>query len=419
MPFRIVRNDITRVRADAVVNTANPEPDYGRGTDYAIYRAAGAAELLEARRRIGFIEPGEAAVTPAFALHADFIIHTVGPVWAGGTDGEAEILSSCYRKSLLLAEQLGCRSVAFPLISAGVYGFPKDLALKIATEEIGAFLEVHDLEVILAVFNKEVFELSSALTGDVQQYITDHYVEERVEEEYRDYGIDYHEASYAAYSSAPAPADGAGPAFGAAPSSGAARPDSAAPPLEKRRRSGLFGHFGRTEKAKKAEAPAGVLEEAPMPSAPAYSMPTAPEPAGSPPPAPHAMNTAASPMIGSLPEIMERLGESFQERLLHLIDDRGMTDTEVYKRANIDRKLFSKIRCNPAYNPTKRTAVALAVALRLNLDETVDLLSRAGIALSPSSPFDLIVEYCIMNRIYDIYEINLLLFRYDQPILGS
>ncbi|MBQ6364332.1 MAG: macro domain-containing protein [Lachnospiraceae bacterium] len=393
MPFRIVRNDITRVRADAVVNTANPEPDYGRGTDYAIYRAAGAAELLEARRRIGFIEPGEAAVTPAFALHADFIIHTVGPVWAGGTDGEAEILSSCYRKSLLLAEQLGCRSVAFPLISAGVYGFPKDLALKIATEEIGAFLEVHDLEVILAVFNKEVFELSSALTGDVQQYITDHYVEERVEEEYRDYG--------------------------AAPSSGAARPDSAAPPLEKRRRSGLFGHFGRTEKAKKAEAPAGVLEEAPMPSAPAYSMPTAPEPAGSPPPAPHAMNTAASPMIGSLPEIMERLGESFQERLLHLIDDRGMTDTEVYKRANIDRKLFSKIRCNPAYNPTKRTAVALAVALRLNLDETVDLLSRAGIALSPSSPFDLIVEYCIMNRIYDIYEINLLLFRYDQPILGS
>ena len=124
-------------------------------------------------------------------------------------------------------------------------------------------------------------------------------------------------------------------------------------------------------------------------------------------------------MIGSLPEIMERLGESFQERLLHLIDDRGMTDTEVYKRANIDRKLFSKIRCNPAYNPTKRTAVALAVALRLNLDETVDLLSRAGIALSPSSPFDLIVEYCIMNRIYDIYEINLLLFQYDQPILGS
>ena len=386
MPFRIVRNDITRVRADAVVNTANPEPEYGRGTDYAIYRAAGAAELLEARRRIGFIEPGEAAVTPAFALHADFIIHTVGPVWAGGTDGEAEILSSCYRKSLLLAEQLGCRSVAFPLISAGVYGFPKDLALKIATEEIGAFLEVHDLEVILAVFNKEVFELSSALTGDVQQYITDHYVEERVEEEYRDYGIDYHEASYAAYSSAPAPSG------------------SAAPPLEKRRRSGLFGHFGRTEKAKKAEAPAGVLEEAPMPSAPA---------------APHSMNTAASPMIGSLPEIMERLGESFQERLLHLIDDRGMTDTEVYKRANIDRKLFSKIRCNPAYNPTKRTAVALAVALRLNLDETVDLLSRAGIALSPSSPFDLIVEYCIMNRIYDIYEINLLLFQYDQPILGS
>ena len=385
MPFRIVRNDITRVRADAVVNTANPEPEYGRGTDYAIYRAAGAAELLEARRRIGFIEPGEAAVTPAFALHADFIIHTVGPVWAGGTDGEAEILSSCYRKSLLLAEQLGCRSVAFPLISAGVYGFPKDLALKIATEEIGAFLEVHDLEVILAVFNKEVFELSSALTGDVQQYITDHYVEERVEEEYRDYG--------------------------AAPSSGAARPDSAAPPLEKRRRSGLFGHFGRTEKVKKAEAPAGVLEEAPMPSAPAS--------AGSAPPAPHSMNAAASPMIGSLPEIMERLGESFQERLLHLIDDRGMTDTEVYKRANIDRKLFSKIRCNPDYNPTKKTAVALAVALRLNLDETVDLLSRAGLALSPSSPFDLIVEYCIMNRIYDIYEINLLLFQYDQPILGS
>ena len=391
MPLHIIRNDITRVRADAVVNTANPEPVYGGGTDYAIYRAAGERELLEARRRIGPIKVGEAAVTPAFALPADFIIHTVGPAWVDGRHGEPEDLASCYRKSLLLAEQLGCSSVSFPVISAGSYGFPKDLALQIALREIEDFLQSHEMLVILTVFNKDTFDISAGLVEDVQQFIDDHYVEERLEEEY--------ELRRPGYQNMPAAGSSRRENFSAG------RASNAAP---RRRRRGLFSSFAKAEKPEEleeAQEREGYSEAAREP------FPTMME-------APQMASSADSPYIGDLPEIMDRLGETFQERLLHLIDERGMTDTEVYKRANLDRKLFSKIRCNPAYTPTKRTALALAIALGLNLDETTDLLARAGIALSPSSRFDLIVEYCISHRIYDIYDINALLFHYDQTLLG-
>lgn len=171
MSFRIIRNDITKVTADAIVNTANPRPTYGGGTDAAVYKAAGADDLLTERRKIGNIAVGEAAVTPAFRLHAKYIIHTVGPVWQDGNHGEFEALASCYRKSLLLARKLGCGSIAFPLISTGTYGFPKDKALDIALAEIRDFLKSDEMDITLVVFDREAFVLSKPLTDDVRQYI--------------------------------------------------------------------------------------------------------------------------------------------------------------------------------------------------------------------------------------------------------
>ena len=362
MPFQIIRNDITKVRADAVVDTANPDPRIGGGTDSAIYDAAGAEQLLAERKKIGKIAVGEAAVTSAFALPAKYIIHTVGPVWEGGDRGELEHLASCYRRSLFLAKQLGCESIAFPLISTGVYGFPKDRALRVALREISGFLETEEMDVLLVVFDKQSFEVSSELAEHVRQYIGDHYAALREAEEYR------------CDMSSMAPMAGNMPALA----------DSAPAETERRRR--LFARR-RRKQAEQAEELFG---------------PVVPR-----------EGTAG------LQEIVRNAGESFQGRLFRLIDERGMTDPEVYRKANISRKLFSKIRCSEDYVPGKRTVLALAVALELNLDQAVDLLSRAGLAFSPGSTFDLIVKYCIENHIYDIYDINTLLFDYDQPLLGN
>ncbi len=368
MPFTIIRQDITRVQADAIVNTANPDPQYGEGTDYAIYQAAGEEQLLEERRKIGKITPGEAAVTPALALQAKYIIHTVGPVWQGGESGEMETLASCYRKSLYLAETLRCKSVAFPLISAGTYGFPKEQALQIALDTIRDFCRESEMNVILAVFNKDAFRLSSELLDDVKQYVEDHYVEERWGEEHPFTSMNM------------------------APSYSMPEAAISAPPKERRRKA--FGPR-KKERRKEVDEPKEIsIEETGI-----YSSVTG--------------------GFADLEEHLEiKVGESFQEMLLRLIDERGLTDTQVYKKANIDRKLFSKIRCNPEYHPSKRTALALAIALELNLDQTVDLLSRAELAFSPSREFDLIVRYCIERQIYDVMEINAILFEYEQPLLA-
>lgn len=385
MPFQIIRNDITKVTADAIVNSANPDPVCGGGTDYAVYQAAGEEELLAERRKIGHLRRGEVAVTPAFRLSARYIIHTAGPVWAGGTRDEFRTLASCYRKSLYLARILGCRSIAFPLISTGIYGFPKDAALSIALEEIRSFLEENEkdaeedreMDVTLVVFNKDAFCLSEELVDDVRQYIDDHYVDAHVQEEY---AIDYetfrqkrrgifHHADNAACESLPS----------YPPSYSGARAD---------------------------RIPDMAVGAAPAKSAAAKS--------------PAAKSSAAKPASAEpdLSEMMKNLGDSFQKRLLNLIDNSGMTDPQVYTKANIDRKLFSKIRCNPGYTPGKKTVIALAIALGLDLDETKDLLARAGIALSPSSKFDLLIEYSI-RRHMNILETEALLFDHDQPTLGS
>ena len=343
MPLEIVRNDITKMRVDAIVNTANPRPIVGGGVDRAIHKAAG-AELLGARKKIGDIATGKAFITPAFDLSADYVIHTVGPVWQDGKHGERELLADCYTNSLRIAAENKCSSVAFPLISAGVFGCPAEIAIATATQAIRDFLLEHEMDVYLVVYDRKSFKISSSLFDDVQNYLDEMYVEELLDEEYRGDDRD-------------------------------------------RRRMAL-------------QAPVYLGDEA-TPSMDA-SLGQAPTPKKK----------------RSLEDLLGEIDDTFSEALLRLINIKGKTDPEVYKRANIDRKLFSKIRNNPAYQPSKTTALAFAVSLELNLDETRDFIGRAGYAISHSNKLDIIVEYFIDREEYDIFTINETLFAFGQPLLG-
>lgn len=382
MAFQIVRNDITKITADAIVNTANPEPVCMAGTDSAIYAAAGADKLLEARRKIGMIEEGSVAVTPAFDLEAKYIFHTVGPVWQGGDKGEKEVVKNCYVNCLNKALELGVESIAFPLIATGVYGFPKADALQIATSVFSSFLSENEMSITLVVFDNESFALSGKIFAGIDQFIDDHYVEAKTDEEY---------------------------GFGNAISdSEAAMEDAAEEPAEdarRRRKEERFRFLNRRMLARE--------EECRMAPPPEHAAPVAA--AGA------AMAAPASPKMQakrSLDDVMKNLSETWSESLLRMITEKGYEDTEVYKRANVDRKLFSKIRSNKDYKPKKTTAVAFALALRLNLDETKDFIARAGYAFSPSSKFDLIIEYFIENEVYDFMTINIALFDHEEPLIG-
>lgn len=336
MPFIIVRQDITKMKVDAIINAANTELVMGGGVCGAIFKTAGASELQSACDKLAPIQPGEAVITSGFRLPAKFVVHTAGPVYRGGKNGEAELLRSCYLNSLKRAMENNCESIAFPLISSGIYGYPKDAALRVATKAIQDFLREHDLEVYLAVFDKAAFDVSEKLLGEVESYIDEHYVSEQ--------------------------------------------------------------NFSRRELL---DVELEALEEADLIS---YNAPA----------------LLQAPNAGlNIDNLIGNLDEPFSATLLRLIDAKEKTDVEVYKRANLDRKLFSKIRTGKGYMPSKRTAVALAVALELSLDETDDLLERAGYALSHSQKFDVIVEYFIVSRKYDIFEINEVLFKYDQPLLGG
>ena len=363
MPFQIIRNDITKVNADAIVNTANPKPRIGRGTDSAIYAAAGEEQLIAAREKIGDIAPGQAVHTSAFALNAQYIIHTVGPVWVDGSHGERDALRSCYENSLNLADRLGCESIAFPLIATGTYGFPKDEALHIALSEIQRFLLTHEMKVTIVVFDRKALELSESLVGGIEQFIDDH----------------------------------------------------TALKLHAKERDGNRSELSRRRRAERDEEPSlySNISGLSAPLAREETIDADEELA----PVPMA---AISDLAGkSLDEILGDAGDSFQQRLLKLIDKSGMDDVTVYKKANIDRKVFSRIRCKPDYKPKKKTALAFAIALELDMPTMTDLLSRAEIALSPSNTFDLIITYFITNKNYDIFEINAALFKYGQPILGE
>ena len=340
MPFEIVRSDITKMSVDAVVNAANSALATGGGVCGAIFAAAGYDQLDRACRAIGHCDVGQAVITEGFHLPARYVIHAVGPIWRGGGQNEAALLRSCYISSLQLAEKNGCQSIAFPLISSGIYGYPKAEALKIAVSAIAEFLLEHEMQVYLAIFDRNAMLLSEKLHSNLKSYIDDHYV-------------DAH----------------------------------------------LFDRRFQMESISYARQ---LSEQDAMAAPMAASMP-APE---------------AKPKKRSLKDLLGHLDESFSRMLLRLIDEKGMTDVEVYKRANIDRKLFSKIR-KDGYNPSKQTAIALAIALRLNLDETKDLLGKAGYSLSHSSKFDVIIEYFIEEGFYDIYEINEALFAFDQRLLGA
>lgn len=323
MPFNIVKQDIVTMKVDAIVNAANTELVMGGGVCGAIFKAAGPDQLQAACQALAPIKTGEAVITPAFALDAQYIIHAVGPNYRQWTQAESErLLFNAYTNSLQLARKNNCSSIAFPLISSGIYGYPLAEALEVASSAIQAFLTKHELQVYLVLFNQADFSLKTKVLRPVQDYLNTHWLRE--DSVYLGENIALDASRY---------------------------------------------------------HPKQALE--------------------------------------LLPDLIDNLASSFSEKLLELIDQKGLTDVEVYKRANIDRKLFSKIRNKPTYSPSKRTALALAIALELSLAETEDLLERAGYAMSRAVKFDVIIEYFIKSGQYDVFQINQVLFDYEQATLGS
>ena len=338
MPLQLVRNDITDMKVDAIVNAANETLLGGGGVDGAIHRTAG-PKLLHECRTLGGCRIGQAKITRGYRLPAKYVIHTVGPVWQGGGHGERELLISAYRSSLELAVKYHCESVAFPLISSGVYGYPKDQVLRVAVDTIGDFLLQHDLTVYLVIFDRASYTIGGKLFANIAAYIDDRYVEEHSDLL-----------------------------------------------LEQNRRAQFLARSLPLFESDAAVAPV---------AAPSKAVPA------------------------SLEDALGQIDESFSQMLLRKIDEKGMTDAQCYKKANIDRKLFSKIRSDIYYKPSKPTALAFAVALELPLAEARDLLQKAGFAFSHASKFDIIVEYFIAQENYNIFEINEALFAFDQRLLGS
>lgn len=335
MPVQIVRKDITTMRVDAIVNTTNEEMIGYSGVDYAVHTAAG-PELDKECSQIAPLGLGMAKVTGGYKLPCKYVIHTSGPVWQGGLLGESILLKSCYLESLKLALENGCQSVAFPLISSGTYGYPKDQVLKFAIQVITEFLYDHEMMVYVCVFDRTSYEFSQTLFAELSRVIAEG---------------DYDECKTVAQADTTYDLD--------------------------------------------------CLEAAPMMAAPCAA-------------------SESSVKGKSLHEYMQAMDKPFAYKLFDWIDARGMTDVECYKKANVGKKTFSKIKCNPnTYKPTKQTAVAFAIALRLNLEETQDLLASAGLTLSRSFVFDKIIRYFIQNEIYDIYIINEALFEFDQVLLGN
>lgn len=335
MPFEIIRNDITKMNVDVIVNAANTRLKMGGGVCGAIFNAAGSEDLQRECDSIGGCDVGEVVITKGYALPAKYIIHTVGPIWQGGNFSEEKHLRDCYLNSLNLAKKHNLESIAFPLISSGIYGYPKDQALRVAMAAIQEFLLENEMTVYLAVFDKKALDLSEKLYKLIEEYIDDKYVRDKFESD-------------------------------------------------------------RYRTIQSFEVQEDRLE---IPSLKEYE-------------------AVLAKGKRKLEDVVTELDETFSQMLLRIIDEKGKTDVETYKKANIDRKLFSKIRTDKDYSPRKSTVLALAVSLELNIDETKDLLRRAGFALSHSSKFDIIVEYFIEEEIYNIFEINEALFAFDQTLLG-
>ena len=329
MPLEILRNDITKMKVDAIVNAANESLLGGGGVDGAIHSAAG-PKLLAECKTLGGCKTGQAKITKGYNLPAKYVIHTVGPIYKDGKQGEKASLESCYRESLALAKEHKCETVAFPLISSGVYGYPKDQALKVAIQVIGDFLLENDMTVYIVIFDRAAYKIGEKLFSDIAEYIDDNYVDEHT---------DY-------------------------------------------RRESTWMNL-----------PTQSIMAADM--------------------------CECKAVADDLDSKLKQIDESFSQMLLRKIDEKGMTDAECYKKANIDRKLFSKIRSDVHYKPSKPTAIAFAISLELSLEETEDMLKKAGFALSHSNKFDIIIEYFISRGNYNIFEINEALFAFDQSLLGA
>lgn len=337
MPLKIVRNDITKIEVDAIVNAANTSLKMGGGVCGAIFKTAGASELQKECNDIGYCETGKSVITSGYALSAKYIIHTPGPVWSGGNNNEDKLLYNSYFNSLNLAVEYNCKSIAFPLISTGIYGYPKEQAIEIAQKAIRDFLSKCEMIIYLVVFDKNSFAISKKRFLSIKQYIDDIYAGQH---------------------------------------------------LIKRRSMKMEMEYLEAPSMINDSADLKVISKVPL-----------------------------STPISNLNNVIKKIEETFSEMLIRLIDEKGMTDPEAYKKANIDRKHFSKIRSNKDYAPSKVTVIVFAIALELNLDETLDLLKKAGYTLSHSNKFDIIIEYFINEEIYDVFEINEALFVFDQMLL--
>ena len=386
MPLQIIRNDITKVAADAIVNTANPRPIIGNGTDSAIHAAAG-PELLAARQEIGDIAVGCSVSTPAFGLPAKYVLHTVGPSWIDGEHGEEKMLLEAYQSALALAESLGCRSVAFPLLSSGCYAFPNDVALSVALRAFTDHLLDHDLQIILALFNAEAFNLADSIFDDLKSYVDDNYVDDRL----RDEGVRY--------------------SFAHRPSPNASA--SASAPAEEKHH--IFPHiFHKPGKpSKKEEIVEAETQQADAEDTARFSVVEEDEEIYA-----ACMPSAKYSMLG-LDEVLKQHEPTFSEYLANLIDERGIKNSDVYKRAEVSKQLFSKIISNKDYQPTKNTVLQLAIGLQLDVPQTQALLNRAGYALTRSSKTDLVVQYYIERKIHNVPFINLALDDCGLPLLGT
>ncbi|MCR5720147.1 MAG: macro domain-containing protein [Lachnospiraceae bacterium] len=407
MPFRIIRNDITKVKADAIVNTANPKVCVGAGVDAAVYKAAGEKELFKEREKIGDIPLGEAAVTPAFNLDAEIIIHTAGTRWEGGDKDEVQVLKSCYVNSLKLAAEHNCKSVAFPLLATGAYGFPKRLGMKIAVDVFTAFLEEHDMEIILVVFDKESSLISGELARDVAAFIDDEYASWGLTKEYGSEGIPGKKRDSERGRKTPgagdihrrrpmSPALGKGisgaNAFMASIGGGAAKLDATGciKPV-------VSGNVKpEATSAEKADATGTVKSDAA-----------------------ETFKSDSAEVKNSLDDMLKSIyKDSFEKHLQKLINKKGLKNSEVYAAANISKQYFSKL-LKGQVKPSKEKVLALAVGLRLNMDEAIDFLELAGYALSPISQTDAVVRYFIENKEYNVIQIDIVLFDYGLDPLSK
>ena len=424
MPFKIVRNDITKMNTEAIVNTANDHPAVGPGCDHAVYMAAGYEELLAYRKEhIGFVKEGDVFITPGFRLPAKYIIHAVSPLYIDGKHREEELLRSCYQKSLALAAENGIRSIAFPLISTGGFGYPKEEGMRIAVDEIHAFLLNSDMQIYLVVFDEKATKMGRNLYPDLEAYIDLNYVREMREEEYGDacyaavlsdreelddeektpaqirYGGDRRrrslpekqedDESVVYRNKAPLPSAKAGPSTGK---------KSKKPNL-------LHSIFRRPGRSKAEDSDAAATED--IEEVCLFDREEAF----------FAEDDAIEDMERKLEERMAHMSDTFPQYLLYLISEKGMKNADVYKRAIVDKKVFSKIKNNPEYHPQKLTALCLCIGAKLNLDESRDLLARAGYALSPCDKTDIIFSYFIEHGIYDMIELDIQLEEHGLPCI--